>query len=113
MDWTYTKTRDGKREELLTETFGNHLGLGNVKIEKRNRIGNPKISRKLKIVVTLARYKDKQKNLSKCNCPKGTGIYIKKDILKETVKFRKQNWDRVKALRKQGKYAILVYYRIY
>ena len=50
-----------EREELLTETFANHLDLGNVKIEKRNRIGNPKISRKLKLVVTLARYKDKQK----------------------------------------------------
>ena len=52
MDWTYTKTRDGKREELLTETFGNQLGLGNLKIAKGNRIGKPKILRKLKIVVT-------------------------------------------------------------
>ena len=61
MDWTYTKTRDGKKEELLTETFTNHLGLGNVQIENGNRIGNSKISTKLNILVTLARYKDKQK----------------------------------------------------
>ena len=61
MNWTYSKRRDGKKEELLTETFANHLGLGNVKIEKEHRIGNLKISTKLKIIVTLARYKDKQK----------------------------------------------------
>ena len=61
MNWTYSKRRDGKKEELPTETFANHLGLGNVKIEKGHRIGSLKISTKLKIIVTLARYKDKQK----------------------------------------------------
>ena len=60
------------------------------------------------IVAKLARYKDKQKILSKCNRLKGTGIYVNKDFSKETLEIRKQNWDRVKALCKQGKYAILV-----
>ena len=45
--------------------------------------------------------------------PKRNWHIHKKDILKATVKFRKQNWDRIKALRKQDKYAILVYYRIH
>ena len=49
--------------ELLAETFPNLQGLGNVKIEMTNRVGDPKLSMKYTIVVTLASYKNKQKKL--------------------------------------------------
>ena len=45
--------------ELLAETFPNLQGLGNVKIEMTNRVGDPKLSMKCTIVVTLASYKNK------------------------------------------------------
>ena len=40
-------------------------------------------------------------------------IYINEDFSKETLEIRKQNWDRVTVLCKQGKCAILVYDCIY
>ena len=65
------------------------------------------------IVAKLASYKDKQKILGKCNCLKGTGIYINEDVSKKTLEITKQDWEGVKALHKQGKYTILVYDRTY
>ena len=41
-----------------------------------------------------------------------TFIYIQ-DFSKAIVAIRKKNWEKVKALRQQGKYAILVYDKIY
>ena len=40
-------------------------------------------------------------------------IYIYEDFSKATVAIRKENWEKVKALRQRGKYAILVYDKIY
>ena len=44
---------------------------------------------------------------------KDTGSYINKYFSKETVKTRKENWKKVKKLRKSGKYAILVYDKVF
>ena len=100
-----------KRQELLTKTFSNHVGLKNVKIEKAHRIADSIVSTKCIIVAKLPSYEDKQKMLSKCNYLKRTGIYINEDFSKRTLKFRKN------ALKgntyKQGRYAILRYDRIY
>ena len=109
----YENERWVETEELLIETFSINLGLENVKIEKKCRVGDPKVSTKRRTVSKLASYKDKRKVLSKCNRLKGTGIYINKDFSKETIEIRKQNWDRVKALREQSKCIVLVYDRIY
>ena len=40
-------------------------------------------------------------------------MYINEDFWKEALKIRKQKWNRLKAVCKQGKYPILVYDRIY
>ena len=80
--------------------------------EKRQRscrVEDPQVLTKHTVVAKLSSYKDKQKILSKCNCLKGTGTYINKDFLKETLEIRKHNRYTVKALCKQGKYVILVY----
>ena len=98
---------------MFVETFSNYLALENVKIERVHRVGDPKVSMKRTIVAKLAIYKNKQKILGKCNCLKGTGIYINEDVSKETLKITKQDWERVKALHKRGKYTILVYDRTY
>ena len=42
-----------------------------------------------------------------------TGYYINKAFSKETVEIRKVNWKNVKELRKNGKYAILVYGKVF
>ena len=42
-----------------------------------------------------------------------TGYYINKDFSKGTVEIRKVNWKNVKELRKNGKYAILVYDKVF
>ena len=44
---------------------------------------------------------------------KDTGYYKNEDFLKETVEIRKENWKKVKELRKNGKYAILVYDKVF
>ena len=109
----YKSERWVETEELLIETFSINLGLENVKIERKYRVADPKVSTKRRTVSKLASYKDKRKVLSKCNHLKGTGIYINKDFSKEAIEIRKQNWDRVKALREQSKCIVLVYDRIY
>ena len=43
--------------------------------------------------------------------PKGIQIY--EDFSKTTAEIRKKNWEKVKQLRAQNKYAILVYDKIY
>ena len=44
---------------------------------------------------------------------KGTGYYINEDFSKETVENRKENWKKFKEFRKNGKYAILVYDKVF
>ena len=41
------------------------------------------------------------------------GYYINENFSKETVKTRKENWKKVKELRKNGKYAVLVYNKVF
>ena len=43
---------------------------------------------------------------------KGQNIYIYENVSKETIDIRKDKWKSVKSLRRQGKYAILVYDKI-
>ena len=47
--------------------------------------------------------------LKKARKLKDTGYYINKDCSKETVDIRKESWKKVKELRRNGEYAILVY----
>ena len=63
----YENERLEETEELLIETFSNHVRLENVKIERAHRVGDPKVSTKRTIIEKLASYKDKQNTLNKCN----------------------------------------------
>ena len=81
--------------------------------ERAHKGGGPKVSTNQATVAKLASYKGKKKILSKCNCFKGTGIYINEDFSKETIEIRKHNVNRLKELLKQVKYAILAYNRIW
>ena len=40
-------------------------------------------------------------------------LYVYKELSTATVAIRKENWEKVKGLREQGKYTILVYVKIY
>ena len=42
-----------------------------------------------------------------------TGYCINEDFSKETVEIRKKNWKKIKELRKNGKYAVLVYDKVF
>ena len=45
----YENERWEETDELLIETFSNHLGLENVKIERTHRIGHPKVQRNVQL----------------------------------------------------------------
>ena len=44
---------------------------------------------------------------------KDTGYYINEDFSKEAVEIRKESWKKVKELRKNDKYAILIYDKVF
>ena len=65
------------------------------------------------IVTKLSSYKMKERILAEAKKRKPNGIQIYEDFSKATVEIRKKNWEKVKELRAQNKYAILVYDKIY
>ena len=83
-------------------------------IERAHRVGpkvdNSEIPRT--IVVKFSSFKAKELILKKANQLKGTGYYINEDFSKETLEMRKENWKKVKQLRENGKYAVLVYDKV-
>ena len=56
----------------------------------------------------LSSFKIKERILEEAKKRKPKGIHIYEDSLKATVEIRKKNWEKVKELRGQNKYAILV-----
>ena len=65
------------------------------------------------IILKLLNFKDKERILKNAKYLKNTGIFINEDFSKETIEKRKKLWEDVIKLRKEGKYAILKYDRIY
>ena len=65
------------------------------------------------IVAKLSSFKIKGRILPKAKKRKPKVIHIYEDFSKATVEIRKKNWENVKELRAQNKYAILVYDKIY
>ena len=88
------------------------MGLRNIKIERAHRTGKKKEDTPRTIVAKFSSSKTKELilNARKLN---DTGYYINKDFSKGTVEIRKVNWKNVKELRKNGKYAILVYDKVF
>ena len=61
----------------------------------------------------LSSFKIKKRILAEVKKMKPKGIQAYEDFSKATVGIRKKNWEKVKELRAQNKYAILVYDKIY
>ena len=65
------------------------------------------------IAAKLSSYKTKELILKNVRKLKDTGYYKNEDFSKETVEIRKENWTKIKELRKNGKYATLVYDKVF
>ena len=100
-------------EENLKLKIKETLGIENIEIERAHRVGDKNQSSCRTIVAKLSKYKTKDRILAKARKKKPQGIRIYEDFSKATVQIRKENWEKVKDLRSQGKYAVLVYDKIY
>ena len=101
------------REEVLRDFLFEHLGLQNIKIEHAHRTREKKEDMSTTILAKFSSYMTKEILLKNARKLKDTGYYINEDFSKETVEIRKENWKKVKELRKNGKYAILVYDKVF
>ena len=61
----------------------------------------------------LSSFKIKERILAEAKKRKPKGIQFYEDFSKAKMEIRKKNWENVKELRAQNKYAILVYDKIY
>ena len=101
-----------KVQHLLSE----ELDINNVVIERAHRVKaySPEIknSKKLRpktVVCKLLSFVDKAKIIKNSLRLKGTSYYVNEDFSKETLVYRKELWEKVKALRKEGKIVYLSY----
>ena len=101
-----------KVQHLLSE----ELVINNVVIERAHRVKaySPEIknSKKLRpktVVCKLLSFADKAKIIKNSLRLKGTSYYVNEDFSKETQVYRKELWEKVKALRKEGKIVYLSY----
>ena len=99
-------------EQNLKDTLSEILEIQNGKIERAHRVGNKKRS-PCTTITKLISFKMKERILAEAKKMKPKGIQIYEDFSKATVEIRKKNWEKVKELRAQNKYAILVYDKIY
>ena len=88
--------------------------MNNIKIERAHRIGTNTQSTCKTIIGKFTSYKTKERILKEARNqkPKKTFRYMK-IFQKKTVKIRKELWEKIRELRSQNKYAILVYDKIY
>ena len=63
--------------------------------------------------VGTSSFKIKERILAEAKKRKPKGIEIYEDFSKTTVEIQKKNWENLKELRAQNKYAISVYDKIY
>ena len=70
---------------------------------------NSKKLRPRTAVCKLLNFPDRARTLKNSHRLKGTTYYVKEDFSKETLAYRKELWEKVKALRKEGKVAYLNY----
>ena len=89
------------------------LGVSRIEIERAHRVGAKEEGKNRTIVVKFSSYKGKQRVLNEARRQRREDVYVYEDFSKATVAIRKENWEKVKTLRQQGKYAVLVYDKIY
>ena len=100
-------------EKLLKDALREKLGMNKFQIERAHRVGAKEGGKDRTIVAKFSSYKGQQRVLNEVKRQKKEEIYVYEDFSKATEAIRKENWEKVNALRQQGKYAILVYYKIY
>ena len=100
-------------EKLLKDVLREKLGVTKIQIEKTHRVGAKEVGKEITVAKKFSSYKGKQLILNKAMFQKREDIYVYDDFSKATVALRKENWEKVKALRQQGKYVILIYDKIY
>ena len=100
-------------EEVLKDFLFENLGLRNIKIERAHRTGEKKENISRTIVAKFSSYKTKDMILKNAKNLKDTGFYVNEDFSKKTLEIRKENWKKVKELKKSGKYAVLVYDKVF
>ena len=103
-------------EDILKDTLREQLGMNNIKIERAHRIGTNTQSTCRTIIAKFTIYNYLQTReciLKEARNQKPKDIWIYEDFSKETVKIRKELWEKVRELRSQNKYVILVYDKIY
>ena len=70
---------------------------------------NSKKLRPRTVVSKLLSFVDKVRILKNSHRLKGTSYYVNEDFSKETLPYQKELWEKVKALRKEGRIAYLNY----
>nr|XP_047125257.1 uncharacterized protein LOC124807423 [Hydra vulgaris] len=109
-------------EKIVKDIFSKKLKIPNeIIIERAHRSGPKKVGKHRTIFIKLLKtpnnlhknYNDKKRILFNSKNLRGTGIFINEDFAKETIETRKRLWGEVLNLRKEGKYAILKFDKIY
>ena len=103
---------DGNVQRFLSE----ELDVNDVVIERAHRVKayspEKKNSKKLRqgtVVYKLLSFVDKARILKNSHRLKGTSYYVNEDFSKEALAYRKELWEKVKALSKEGKITYLNY----
>ena len=73
---------------------------------------NSKKIRPRTVVCKLLSFVDKERIIKNTHHLKGTSYYVNEDFSKETLAYRKELWEKLKALRQEGKIAYLNYKNI-
>ncbi|XP_065640514.1 uncharacterized protein LOC136073081 [Hydra vulgaris] len=101
------------RANMPKNIFINKLGISEeIIVERAYRIGKIKEDKSPRtMIIKLLDFQNKK--LTSAKNLKGTGIFINEDFSNETMEIRKKLWEEVKRLRKEGKYAIIKYDKIF
>ena len=90
-------------EEEIQNIFKEKLDLENINIETAHRLKGKTSSNKPRtIVCKLLSYKQKKEVLKNAKKLKGSNIFINEDFYFETMQRRKEPWEEVKRLRREG-----------
>ena len=90
-------------EEEIQNIFKEKLGLENINIDRAHcSKGKTSSNKPRTIVCKLLSYKQKKEVLKNAKKLKGSNIFINEDFYFETMQRRKEPWEEVKRLRREG-----------
>ena len=101
-----------KCEEKVDEVFREKLGVDNSHIERAHcveRVKNYKSAKIKTIVCNLSSFQEKELAMRNVKQLKNTSIVMDEDFSPKTMEYRKQLWEKVKELRRNGNIAYLNY----